>query len=84
MEYVVETAERAGLFDGDQIVRFLDNTDDRAVAFWVGTIETWIDIGEIVADGAENDLFLYLAQRAGKVIDLGRGAPEHIKSQPLR
>ena len=80
---MIKSAIRTCFLDRDKIIRLFDNADDRAVAFWIGTVETGINIGEIVADGTKYDLFLDFAQRVGKLLDLGQWPPKHIKSQPL-
>jgi hypothetical protein len=81
---VIQAFERTRFFYGDEIIRLLDNTNNGAIAFRICAVVTWIDVREIVADAAKDDLLLYFKERFDKIIDFSLRPTQNIKSETLR
>src|SRR5688572_5835155 len=81
---MIKGPERTCLFDSDEIIWLFDDADDRTITFRVRTVMARIDICNIVANRAKNDLFLDLKQRCDEVINFCLGTAKNVKGQPLR
>ena len=51
--------------DSEDVERLLDDADLSAVATLIGADQTGVDIGDVLAEGAESDLLLDLEDGAG-------------------
>jgi len=69
VEHVVDALEGAGAFHGLNVCGLLNDADEALVAGGAGAVGTGIDVGDVVADGAEAQAFLEAAHGFGE----GRG-----------
>lgn len=82
MEDMIVAAKGRGLFDGEEIARFLDDADQSSVPFGVGADRAGIIFGKGKAAGAELDGGVEFGQGLGKFQGVGRRSPEDIEGQP--
>jgi hypothetical protein len=83
-QHVIHAVVRAGFFDCENVVRFLDDADRAAVTRRADTIEAWIRVGDVVARGAFADSFFCLANRIGKRQRFFVGGTQEMERETLR
>jgi hypothetical protein len=71
MKDVVQAIETAGLFDGIDVGRFFDDADRVLIAGGVGAVGAGVDVGDVVADGAEAEVLLEGGDGGGEVLGVG-------------
>src|SRR5207248_534544 len=81
---VIQPMIAARLFDSDEVVGFFDDADDRAITTGRGAKAARVNVGQVVADGAKDDLALHLFERRDEPLDLGFGHTQDVKRQTLR
>jgi hypothetical protein len=81
---VIEAVIAARLLDGDEIVGFFHDADDRAVARRGRAIAARVNVRQVVADGAEDDLPLHLFHRRDETRHVLLRHPQDVKRQTLR
>ena len=66
MKDVVYPVIGACLFDGGDVGGLFEDTDEVMVAGGTGAVDAWVDVGDVVADGAEAEVLLDLADGDGE------------------
>ena len=56
VEDVVDAVVAAGLFDGGDVGGLFDDADEALVAGGAGAVAAGVDVGDVVADGAEAEV----------------------------
>ena len=74
----------ARLLDGADVGGLLDDAHQALVAGGAGAIEAGIDVGDVVADGAEAQALLDLADRGGERFGVLIVGAQDVKGQALR
>ena len=84
-EDVVNTVEGAGLFEGHEIARLLDDADGRLVAARVAAdgADGLVGLGQVEADLAMADLLLGGADRLGQLEGFLGRASQQVMGEPL-
>ena len=81
---VVEAVVAARLLDGDEVVGLLDDADHRAVAPGRGAEAAGLNVGQVVADRAGDDLALDLFERRDEALHVRLRHPQDVEGEPLR
>ena len=84
MQHVVEAVVAARLLDGDEVVGLLDDADHRAVARGRGAEAAGVNVRQVVADRAGDDLALDLLDRRDEALDVRLRHPQDVEGEPLR
>ena len=84
MQHVVTAIEMAGLLDRRDIGGFLHHANLALVAGGAGTINARINIGNIVADGAEAQAGFHIAHGSGQRLGIVVAGAQNVKREPLR
>ena len=83
MQHVIDAVVEARLFDGCNVGGLFNHTYQPLVARWVRAVSAWIDIGDVVADGAEVKLFFEIADRRGKGLGVFSAGAQDVKGHSL-
>ena len=83
MKNVIDTIEITGPLDRRNVGRFFDNADELLVARRVGAVHTRVDVGDVVANGAEAQLGLHFADGVGEQGSVVFAGAKDVESQPL-
>jgi len=81
---VIEAVVAARLLDGDEVVRLLDDADHRAVAGRRGAEAARVNVRQVVAHRARDDLALHLFERLDEALNFRFGHPQHVEGETLR
>ncbi len=81
---VIDTVEMTRLFDGGNVCRFLDHTDQFLVARRTGAVFARVNVGNVVADGAEMEIGFDVAYGGGKGFRIVFARTEDVEGEPLR
>jgi hypothetical protein len=81
---VVAAAELAGPFHGHDVLRLLDDADDRGVPPRITADPALLRLGNISARTAEPHFGLDPLQGRGEPLDVDRFSSEQMKGNPLR
>ena len=69
---MVDAVEVARLFDGGDVGGLLDHADQFLIAGGTAAIDAGIDVGDVVADGAQAQLGLHVADGGGERLGVVR------------
>src|ERR1700733_458071 len=83
MQHVVDAVVMGALDDADA-GGLLDYADLALVARGAGTIDARVDVGDVVADGAEPQLGLELAHGVGERVGIRHAGAEDVEGKALR
>lgn len=83
MEYVVDAVVGAGLLDGGYVGRLLYDADEALVADGAGAVGARVDVGDVIADGAEAEVGLQLADGVGQGLGVLRRGAEDVEGEAL-
>src|ERR1017187_2387569 len=84
VQHVVNAVVAARLLDGGDVGGLFHDTDDVLVADGAGAVAAGVDVGDVVADGAEAEAGFDLADRVGKGLRVRVGRTQDVESEPLR
>src|SRR6202042_3615269 len=84
VQNVRDTVVTAGLFNHCDVAWFFHHTDDPLAAGRARAIDAWVNIGDVVAGGAEQQPCLELAYCVGQRSGVFRARAEDVESEPLR
>src|SRR3954447_18799526 len=82
-EHVVAPAELAGLLDGDDVLRLLDDAEDARVAPGVAADPALLVGGHVPTDHAEPDLLADLGERVHEAAHVLRVGLQDVEGDPL-
>ncbi len=83
VEDVVDAVVAAGFFDGGDVGGLFDDADEAVVAGGGGAVGAGVDVGDVVADGAEAEVLFNLADRVGEGVSVFGGGAEDVKGEAL-
>ena len=84
VEYVIDAGVGAGLLDGVDIGGLFDDADQMRVARGAGAVGAGVDVGDVVADGAEVQMLLEGADGVGERGGVGVGRTQDVEGVALR
>ena len=84
VEHVVDAVKMARLFDGGDVGRFLDHADNLLIARRTAAVDAGIDVGNVVADGAQTQLGFDVANGGGEGFGVVRARTQDVKGEALR
>src|SRR5204863_382749 len=84
MQHVIEAFVAAGLFDGNEVVRLLDNTQQRTIPRRQRAEAAGIYVCEIVTNRTFTDLLLYFMQSFNQALNIDVRCSQNVKSETLR
>ena len=84
MEDVVDAVVAAGLFDGGDVGGLFEDADDVLVADGAGAVVAGVDVGDVVADGAEAELGAEDEDGFGEGTGVVVGGAEDVEGEALR
>ena len=84
MEDVVDAVVAAGFFDGGDVGGLFDDADEALVAGGRGAVEAGVDVGDVVADGAEAERGFEGADGVGERGGVGVGRAQDVEGEALR
>src|SRR6202011_3620143 len=82
LQHVVSTPELVGLFDGDDVLRLLDNADHMKVPAVVSADPAQIALSHVETSPAEDDLVLHLDDRPSQAQRIFLRQLEEVKRHP--
>lgn len=83
MKHVVRASEAPRLFDRRDISRLFHNAHQPLIAYCICAIGARIDVGNVVADGAQLQPGLQLADRICQPLRIFRRGSQNVKGQSL-
>ena len=83
VEHVVDAVEMARLFDGGDVGGLLDHADELLIAGGTAAVHAGIDVGNVVADGAQTQLGLDVANGGGQSFGVVRAGTQDVKGEAL-
>lgn len=83
VEDVVDAGVGAGFFDGGYVGGLLEDAEEALVADGVGAVDAGVDVGDVVAEGAEAQVGLELSDGEGEGVGIGGGGTEDVEGQAL-
>ena len=83
MEDVVEAGEGAGFFDGGDVGWLFDDADEGAGADGGGTEAAGVDVGDVIAEGAEAEVGFELRDGVGEGFGVFCGGAEDVEGEAL-
>ena len=84
VQHVIDAVVVAGLFDGGDVGRLLDHAHQPLVARRTGAIDAGIDVGDVVADRAEMQAGLHLADGVGEQFGVLVAGAQDVEGEALR
>src|SRR5215204_569559 len=84
MQHVVEAVVAARLLDGDEVVGLFDDADHGAVARGRRAEAAGVNVRQVVADRAGDDLALDLLHRRDEALHVRLRHPQDMEGEPLR
>src|SRR5271166_2200387 len=84
VQYVIHTVVVAGLLDGGNIGGLLHHAHQPLITRGAGAVGAGIDLGDVVADGAQAQVRLDLANCARQQFSIFVAGTQDVKSQTLR
>jgi hypothetical protein len=81
---VEDAVEVFGLFDGGDVGGFLNHADHALVAGCAGAVEARVDVGDVVADGAETEVGFDVTHGGREGLGIFFAGAKNVKGQPLR
>ena len=79
MENMVPSTKGSGVFDGNQVIRAFNDTEDFTVPMLILADPTRIFIRQVEADGTEMNLLLHIQNGPGQLLGFGGTAPQNMK-----
>ena len=83
VEDVVDAVVAARLLDGGDVGGLFEDADGVLVAGGAGAVDAGIDVGDVVADGAEAELFAQDEDGVGKGAGVVVGAAQKVEGEAL-
>jgi len=84
VEDVVEAVVAAGFFDRGDVGGLFDDADLASIAGGTGAVETGIDVGDVVAEGAEAERGFEGADGVGEGVGVGVRRAQDVEGEALR
>ena len=84
VEHVIDAVVAAGLLDGGDVGGLFDDADQALVAGGLRAVDAGIDVGDVVADGAEAELSLRARMAVGERSGIGFAGAQDVEGEALR
>src|SRR5258708_22381425 len=84
MQDVEDAIEVLGLFDGGNVSWLFDHTDQALVASRAGAVGAWVDVGDVVAQRAQAQVSLKVADGGGQGVCVVVARSQDVKGEALR
>jgi len=81
---VENSVEVLGLVDRGDVRRLFDHTHQTLIPRGARAINTWIDIGDVVANGAKTQIRFDVSHRRGQCLGVVIAGAENVKGEALR
>src|SRR5208282_3852 len=83
VEHVVDAVKMPRLLDRGNVGRFLDHADELLIAGRAAAVDAGIDVGDVVADRAQTQLGLDVANGGGQSLGVILARAQNMKSEAL-